>query len=348
MSSKRRLSQSVTPSAGKLRLDSINKILKIDSSKKRKDKLPKQISKVALAQLLKDATSQNHSQNHELPDFKEFLNRPENVELFHEFLKTQYCQENIDFYLACEKYRKLDHNSTGNILIQFNARQIFNDYLSENAKQPVNVNADCITTIQRNLNQPTPYLFRDAQQEVFNLMRSDCYPRFCKTYKMDEGTARKILQTRETPQQSFDQVDSSMLSQTHLNSTAMSSQSNCTFNSRSSASAKVAVKRKLQNLSNLSYSCPSNCPYYRLGLPCQTHCPGGTETSTCSRDQSIDLIDQIKLSKIHHVPKRRPDRTPPPPPVPPKYQPVVHDLAAPSLELPRPISRSFVGKVYHV
>lgn len=344
MSSKKRSNQSATSSAIKLRLDPINKILKIDSSKKRKDKLPKLISKVALAQLLKDA-SQSHC--HELPDFKMFLSETENVELFREFLKTQYCHENIDFYLACEKYSKLKHSSAGDMLVKFNARQIFNDFLGENAKQPVNVNADCIKTIQRGLNQPTPDLFRDAQQEIFNLMRSDCYPRFCKTWKIDESTARKIIQTtHKQPQHSCDTVDSSTLDMTNLNSTAMSSQSSCTYHSRSSASAKVAVKRKLQNLSNVSNPCPGNCPYLRLGLPCQTHNSSITNMSTSSQERSKDLIDQIKLSQIHHIPRRRPDRTPPPPPLPPKPQALVQDLAAPSLE--REKSRSYIGKVFHV
>lgn len=343
-SSKRRISQGLTSSAGKLRLDSINKILKIDSVKKRKEKLPKQISKVALSQLLKDAS---HS-THELPDFKVFLSKKENVEMFREFLKSQYCQENIDFYLACEKFRKLESNNIGDILIQFNARQIFNDYLGENAKQPVNVNADCVTSIRRNLNQPNAHLFRDAQQEIFNLMRSDCYPRFCKTWKIDEGTARKILQSREPLRKSCNQANSTMLSRTNLDSTSVSSHSNCTFQSRSSASAKVAVRRKIQNFSHNSsgISCPDNCPYYRLGLPCQAHCDNSTETSTISKEQDRDLIDQIKLSRIHHVPARRPDHTPPPPPLPPKSQQFTRDLAAPSLA--RESSRTQLGKVFHV
>lgn len=342
MSSKRKLTQSVTASATKLKLDSINKILKIDSAKKRKDKLSKQITKVALAQLLKDTPD---AFSRKLPDFKIFLDRKENVELFREFLKTQYCQENLEFYLACEKYQQLDHSGGGDMLIKFNARQIFNDFLGENAKQPVNVNADCITTIERNLNQPNPHLFRDAQQEIFNLMRSDCYPRFCKTWEIDENTAQKILQVTQRPtQQSLDEVDAPSHNRSHLNTTTVSSRSNCTYHTRSSTSARVATTRKLQNLSNVSNPCPSNCPYLRLGLPCQSHNLNTSETSTYSREQSKDLIDSISLSKIHHIPQRRPAKTPPPPPLPPKPQAGMRDLAAPSLEKPS----SFVGKVFHV
>lgn len=191
MSSKRR--QSLLVTANDLRLQTISKVLKTDSSQKGKrkgDALGKQLSKVALSELI--AASHIKAP----PDFKLFLSNPTNVEEFRQFLKTQYCQENIDFYLACEKYRKLKIGTdrVSKELVTFMATQIYNDFLSENAKQPINVDSDCLTRIKHlKRNGPTPDMFDEAQLEIFNLMRSDCFPRFCKTWRVDRNTASRIL-----------------------------------------------------------------------------------------------------------------------------------------------------------
>lgn len=329
----------MTLSANKLRLDTLNKILKNDSTQKAKrthDLVNKQVSKVAISELLADST------NAAVPDFKTFLSLPANVEEFRNFLKTQYSQENIDFYLACEKYKNLDINKVGKDLIIFMATQIYNDYLGENAKQRVNINDECSQRIKRQRRQPTPDMFNEAQLEIFNLMRSDCYPRFCKTWRVDRKTAKRILTEKfvNSAAKSINLSDTSVRnddSYLHCNTTRSSFDIDLTNSLVSTQSQPVSslassavrgVKRKLECSVD---RCPPGCPYYKVGLPCRQHSP---DASGVEERGSSDLIDRVDLGRMHRVPRscirrspplpplpmRRPIRPPPPPPLPPKFE----------------------------
>ena len=335
MSSKRRLSHSITSSANKLRLDSLNKILKIDSNKKKvhkREAAVRQLSRVALADLLKDTSS---TRVQPLPDFKSFLANKDNVQVFRQFLKQQYCHENIDFYLACERYRKLEPDKAGKDLTKFIATQIFNDYLSEKARQPVNIDYACLQNIIKNMKEPKADLFCEAQNEIYDLMKSDCYPRFCKTWQLDRNTARKILSEKG--------ATSTQLNSTNCSAATISfatvNETTSTLNSTTTTSVSSrCAKRKLVLRSNSE--CPLDCPYYRIGLPCQQH--NLDENSRVEPGGSSDFIDKIDLSRMHHVPNCCARRTPPPPPLPPRpeeinYSPVLNKKFCP-----------YVGKVFDV
>lgn len=340
MNSKRRLSQNL--SATKLRFDSaLNKILKVDSHKSRKHKqretIAKQVSRVALSELLKNTPTKAY-QN--LPDFKTFLANKENIRIFREFLKTQYCQENIDFYLACEKYRSLDPEKVGNDLVKFMATQIFNDYLGENARQPVNINHDCLQTIIEQMREPHPNLLSDAQMEIFNLMRTDCYPRFCKTWLLDRETATKILCERHMESTTLNRINTATTGRSgnNIDTSGLTTSSIGVDSTPSSSTRSLQLRgtmRELAPQSNLE--CTPSCPYYRVGLPCQQHIFKEKPQRGAS-----DLIDQIKLSRIHHVPNcRPPKRSPPPPPLPSKPYEIVSSVSNKK-------SRPYVGEAFDV
>lgn len=316
---KSRLGHNITASANKLKLASLNKILKIDSAggkKHKRERIAKQVSQVALSELIKSTPEGSQ----DIPDFKVFLSNEENVKVFREFLKTQYCSENIDFYSACETYRRLDPiDKVGQEMIKFMATQIYNNYLSENAPQRVNIDYNCSQEIVKQLKNPGPELLNDAQAEIFNLMKTSCYPRFCKTWRVDRETARRILSDRSilgsttrtnvTTNSTISQYDDTL---TSLNSTVQSKQSN-----------PRGLKRKLAIQAEIE--CPRNCPYYRVGLPCQQH-NSANESREEQRGKS-DLIDEINLSRMHHVPDCCSRRTPPPPPLPPKPEPKTRELS---------------------
>lgn len=190
----------------------MNRLLKLDSIKNKVSKrtpAKKQPSRAALSdyfsinssnrELSINTTASSYLEKSldgpRVPDFRTFISDEENVELFRDFLKSQYCQENIEFYVACEKFKNLDANAE---LMSFMANQIYSAYLSETAKQPVNLNHDCLERIRSKLDQPEPGMFDDAQQEIFELMRTDCYPRFCKTWRVDRETANKICQADQS------------------------------------------------------------------------------------------------------------------------------------------------------
>lgn len=201
MDSRRRLSGGHNNSRGsnKLKFDALNKILKVDIRKRdhKKDKLAPRVPRATLSESFQsNATAPTPSRSIlEVPDFKSFLADETNVDEFREFLKTQYCAENLDFYFACERFRRLDRDKVGKEMIKFMANQIYNDYLSENARQPVNLDYQCLQNIKWQKGNPDQNLFFDAQMEVFNLMRTDCYPRFFKWLKQQELQSSVVLST---------------------------------------------------------------------------------------------------------------------------------------------------------
>lgn len=124
-------------------------------------------------------------------DFKTFLSSKENVEKFREFLDSQFCRENIDFYLACEKYRNLDRSKAGSDMVKFMANQIYNDFLGPQARQLVNINYECLENIRWQIKNPNQSLFNDAQKEIFILMENDCYLRYRKTLVDSIGAKKR-------------------------------------------------------------------------------------------------------------------------------------------------------------
>lgn len=357
MDSKRKLSHNITSSANKLKLDSINKIFKIDSGRKRKQKkdaISKQISRVVLSELIKN--SPQLSTHIEPPDFKTFLEHNDNIEVFNEFLKASYCQENLEFYLACERYRKLDPDRVGKQMIKFMATQIFNDFLSQDARQPVNVDSSCIERIRNNMKDPQPDLLRDAQKEIFNLMKTDCYPRFYKTWKLDKELAENILsrhrqQQQHDSQHSNQQITPDSLDQSQSRMTIRSQKSQRVHFNESDLSLASTYKSERSRSIDISSKneCPSECPYYRVGrLPCQRHVEQPMMTSRFTKpdirpNESL-LDDVIDLKKIHHVPNIgiRKNTTPPPPPLPPKPDDIDYKHVGSRPYLP------YVGKVFDV
>uniref|UniRef100_A0A8D2B6P6 RGS domain-containing protein n=1 Tax=Sciurus vulgaris TaxID=55149 RepID=A0A8D2B6P6_SCIVU len=80
---------------------------------------------------------------------------------FRAFLKSEYSEENIDFWVSCEEYRKT----------------------KSPAKLSPKVNLDSRTREEtgRNVLEPTVTCFDEAQKKIFNLMEKDSYRRFLKS-----------------------------------------------------------------------------------------------------------------------------------------------------------------------
>lgn len=165
---------------------------KAEAKKSRLVNLLKTVSGMKKSKTRKDECQSTLSKSSRTPrkqkhdDFKTFLSARSNLIKFREFLKMQYCTENLDFYLACEKFRQLDRDKVGKELIKFMANQIYNDFLGDKARQPVNIDYECLQNILWQLKNPSQDLFFDAQTEIFNLMESDCYPRYQKSKRITD------------------------------------------------------------------------------------------------------------------------------------------------------------------
>ncbi|XP_035277646.1 regulator of G-protein signaling 21-like [Anguilla anguilla] len=96
---------------------------------------------------------------------------------FREFLKTEFSEENILFWLACEEYKKI--KSTDEMVAT--ANRIYAEFVE--VESPKQINIDCGTreTITKNISQPNLESFDKAQRLIYGLMARDCYPRFLKS-----------------------------------------------------------------------------------------------------------------------------------------------------------------------
>ncbi|KAM4628986.1 regulator of G-protein signaling 21-like isoform 2-T2 [Polymixia lowei] len=98
--------------------------------------------------------------------------------VFEDFLRTEYSEENLLFWLACEEYKKI---MTSEPEIITAANRIYTEFVQVDA--PSQINIDCMTRedISENISQPGPKTFDRAQRLIYGLMEKDCYPRFLKS-----------------------------------------------------------------------------------------------------------------------------------------------------------------------
>lgn len=114
--------------------------------------------------------------------FNHLLQDPAGLHTFSEFLKKEFSQENILFWISCERYRKLSNAEEMNNV----ARELYVKHLSVGALEPVNVDSHARQTAQEGLQKPTRDIFLPAQKQIFNLMKFDCYQRFLKSQLFKE------------------------------------------------------------------------------------------------------------------------------------------------------------------
>ncbi|XP_063982167.1 regulator of G-protein signaling 17 isoform X1 [Diachasmimorpha longicaudata] len=94
--------------------------------------------------------------------------------LFREFLISEYSEENIAFWLACEQLKRESNPEK----IEEKARYIYEDYISILSPKEVSLDSRVREIVNRNMVEPTPHTFDEAQLQIYTLMHRDSYPRF--------------------------------------------------------------------------------------------------------------------------------------------------------------------------
>ncbi|XP_072323866.1 regulator of G-protein signaling 20 isoform X2 [Scyliorhinus torazame] len=114
--------------------------------------------------------------------FDKLMKSPAGRNAFREFLRTEYSEENMLFWLACEELKKEVNKN----LVEEKARLIYEDYISILSPKEVSLDSRVREVINRNMLEPTPHTFDDAQLQIYTLMHRDSYPRFMNSavYKM--------------------------------------------------------------------------------------------------------------------------------------------------------------------
>ncbi|XP_042188019.1 regulator of G-protein signaling 20 isoform X2 [Callorhinchus milii] len=106
--------------------------------------------------------------------FDKLMKSPAGRNAFREFLRTEYSEENMLFWLSCEDLKKEVNKS----LIEEKARLIYEDYISILSPKEVSLDSRVREVINRNMFEPSPHTFDDAQLQIYTLMHRDSYPRF--------------------------------------------------------------------------------------------------------------------------------------------------------------------------
>uniref|UniRef100_A0A3B5LA35 Regulator of G protein signaling 2 n=1 Tax=Xiphophorus couchianus TaxID=32473 RepID=A0A3B5LA35_9TELE len=93
---------------------------------------------------------------------------------FHIFLKSEFCEENVEFWTACENFKSL----TSQKALTSKANRIYEEFIKSEAPKEINLDFNTRNAIEQCLHAPTATSFHAAQKKVYSLMENNSYPRF--------------------------------------------------------------------------------------------------------------------------------------------------------------------------
>ncbi|XP_058493390.1 regulator of G-protein signaling 4-like [Solea solea] len=100
--------------------------------------------------------------------------------VFASFLRSEFSEENMHFWLACEDYKK-----TAPPQLVTKAKQIYRQYVETDAPQEVNLDAATREETRQNMENACPSCFDEAQRVIYVLMEKDSYRRFLKSKRIE-------------------------------------------------------------------------------------------------------------------------------------------------------------------
>uniref|UniRef100_A0A8C9W0A5 Si:ch211-196h16.12 n=1 Tax=Scleropages formosus TaxID=113540 RepID=A0A8C9W0A5_SCLFO len=98
------------------------------------------------------------------------------LEAFRWFLRSEFSEENLEFWLACEDYR-----STAESQLGAKAHGIYSQFINSQAPQEVNLDSETREAVTNMLRDPRADAFNNAQQQIYTLMSKDSFPRFLRS-----------------------------------------------------------------------------------------------------------------------------------------------------------------------
>ncbi|XP_029474615.1 regulator of G-protein signaling 21 [Rhinatrema bivittatum] len=96
---------------------------------------------------------------------------------FRAFLKSEFSEENLEFWLACEDYKKT--RSSTKIISK--AKKIYSEFIQNDAPKEINIDFNTRDAISKNMSHPTLASFDEAQKTILRLMAKDSFPRFLRS-----------------------------------------------------------------------------------------------------------------------------------------------------------------------
>ncbi|KAM9552321.1 regulator of G-protein signaling 20-like isoform 1-T3 [Salvelinus alpinus] len=122
--------------------------------------------------------------------FERLMKSPAGRGCFRQFLRTEFSEENMMFWLACEELKK----ETNKTVVEEKVRQIYEGFISILSPKEVSLDSRVRDVINKNMLEPTSHTFEDAQQQIYTLMQRDSYPRY-----MNSTAYADLLQDLEEP-----------------------------------------------------------------------------------------------------------------------------------------------------
>ncbi|XP_070253541.1 regulator of G-protein signaling 5 [Myotis yumanensis] len=96
---------------------------------------------------------------------------------FKSFLKSEFSEENLEFWMACEDFKKTKSATK----MAEKAKKIYEEFIQTEAPKEVNIDHFTKDITVRNLVEPSPSSFDVAQKRVHALMEKDSLPRFVRS-----------------------------------------------------------------------------------------------------------------------------------------------------------------------
>ncbi|XP_078141706.1 regulator of G-protein signaling 16 isoform X2 [Centroberyx gerrardi] len=136
---------------------------------------------------LKCKVKSNHTVSFSRPTPEECLRWKESFEklltskyglcAFTAFLVSEFSEENIAFYFACEEYR----GTKSAAKLPAKAQKIYDEFIGSEAPREVNIDHETRDITKANMQIPSTSCFDQAQHKIYMLMAKDCYPRFLRS-----------------------------------------------------------------------------------------------------------------------------------------------------------------------
>ncbi|XP_051980367.1 regulator of G-protein signaling 2 [Xyrauchen texanus] len=105
------------------------------------------------------------------------LSSKSGITAFQVFMKSEYCEENIEFWVACEEFRQIKSRSKR----RSRAKQIHEEFVRDDSPKQINLDHQTKESVLQCLLFPTKSSFKAAQARVYFLMENNSYPRFLES-----------------------------------------------------------------------------------------------------------------------------------------------------------------------
>ncbi|XP_062849178.1 regulator of G-protein signaling 20 isoform X2 [Trichomycterus rosablanca] len=128
--------------------------------------------------------------------FEHMIKSPHGREQFLQFLKSEFSEENMLFWLECENLKK----ETNRTVVEQTVKQIYEDYVSVLSPREVSLDSRARDVISKNMMEPSSQTFEEAQMQIYTLMQRDSYPRYMSSSLYADLLTS--LETAKTPTES--------------------------------------------------------------------------------------------------------------------------------------------------